>query len=74
MQLFIFFITFYILKEEIVFHAVVIVKVPSVKKFTALDCQETVLPTPFKTFLPDQSKNSAAGEKVRPLIKYSQKG
>jgi hypothetical protein len=33
-----------------------------------------VLPTAFKTFLPDQPKNLAAGEKVRPFIKYTQKG
>jgi hypothetical protein len=27
----------------------------------------TVLPTNFKTFLPDHQKSSAAGEKIRPL-------
>jgi hypothetical protein len=32
-----------------------------------------VLPTPGagQTFRPDQTKKSAAGEKVRPLIKYT---
>jgi hypothetical protein len=34
----------------------------------------TVLPTPGETFRSDQQKNSAAGEKVRPLIKYTHKG
>jgi hypothetical protein len=29
----------------------------------------TVLPTNFKNFLLDQPKNSAAGEKVQPLLK-----
>jgi hypothetical protein len=31
----------------------------------------TELPTPGKTFRPDQPRNLAAGEKVRPLIKYT---
>jgi hypothetical protein len=30
-----------------------------------------VLPTPGKSFWPDQPKNSAAGEKVPPLLKYT---
>jgi hypothetical protein len=32
-------------------------------------CSQTVLPTPGKTFRPDQPKNSASGEKVLPPTK-----
>jgi hypothetical protein len=33
----------------------------------------TVLPTPYKYFRPDQSQISAAGEKIRPQAKFSQR-
>jgi hypothetical protein len=40
---------------------------------SVLSCQ-AMLPTPGKTFRPNQPKHAVAGKKVRPLIKYTQRG